>query len=187
MKVVLMSAAMGVMMASVAGAATVTSFDNFTPTSPYASWSTATITSGPTALGIQSTGFGGAYCNLPNVDGTGADTIQLDATVTAGVAGFIVALGDTTGHEWNYAWYGNPAGSYVFTKSITAFNFSTGGAGALDLANLDYIHIQVDPGAFGSTPYNVSFNDLQVISTVTPEPASLAVLSLGAMLLRRRR
>lgn len=180
-----MTAGLTLALASMASAVTVTSFDSFTPTSPYASWSTATFTSGPTALGVQSTGFGGAYCNLPNVDGTGADTLQLSATVTAGVAGFIVAVGDTTGHEWNYAWYGNPAGDYTFTKPIATPNFSTGAAGPLDLANIDYIHIQIDPGAFAAVAYDVSYNDLQVI--VTPEPASLGVLTLGAALLRRRR
>lgn len=170
---------------SMSQAVTVTSFDNFTPTSPYASWASGTITPGATGLGVQATGFGGAFCSLDNVDATGADTVQLQATVTAGVAGFIVALGDTSGHEWNYAWYGNPVGTYTFTKPVNTPNFSTGAAGQLDLANIDYIHIQVDPGAFGSTPYNVSYDDLSLV--VVPEPATAAVIASGVAFIRRRR
>jgi hypothetical protein len=134
---------------------------------------------------VVSTGFGGAYCNLPNVDATGADTVQFEATVNAGVAGFIVAIGDTTGHEWNYAWYGNPAGTYTFTKPVATPNFSTGAAGPLDLANIDYIHIQIDPGMFANTQYDVSYNDLSLV--VVPEPTSLAACALAACVARRRR
>lgn len=171
--------------ASFASAVTVTTFDNFTPTSAYGSWPGGTITSGATGLGVQATGFGGAYCNIDNVNGSGADTIQFTATVTSGTVGFVVCLGDTAGHEYNYAWYGNPAGTYTFTKLLSQPNFTTNTPGALDLANLDYLHIQVDPGMFGGVPYNVSYDDLQV--TVTPEPASLAMLTLGGLVLRRRR
>ncbi len=156
---------------SLVNAVAITTFDNWLPDSVYASWPNGTLSMNETNFGVTATGFGGGYANIiPNVDGTGANTVRLEASVNAGVAGFLVALGDTTGHEWNYAWYGNVPGGgvngsndYVFTKPIGSFNFSTGAAGQLDVANIDYIHIQVDPGFNPNLQYQVTYNDLSVI------------------------
>jgi autotransporter-associated beta strand protein len=159
------------MAASMVSATTVASFDEWFPDSVYGSWPNGELAMNPTSFGVKATGFGGGYANIiPNVDATGASVIQLSASVNAGVAGFLVALGDTTGHEWNYAWYGNiPGGGvggsndYVFTKPISSFNFSTGAAGQLDVANIDYIHIQVDPGFNPTLQYDVTYNDLSLV------------------------
>lgn len=186
MRILSMVAAVGatLALASLAHAVSFTleNFDNYTGAAPYAGFQTGTITPGPTSLRVQASGFGGAYIDYPDVNAVGGDTFQLKATVNSGLAGFVVALGDAAGHEKNYAFYGNPVGDYTFTRRLSGFNFSTGTSGPLDLANLAYAHIQVDPGT-SADPYDVTFNDL----SITPEPASLAACGLAGVLLRRRR
>jgi hypothetical protein len=166
----------------------VTSFDNFVPNSSYAAWgdgNVTTLTSGPTSFGVESLGFGGSFKDIiPNVDGTGETTVELDVSVlsaTIGEAGFVVALGDSDFTEWNYAWYGNLIGDHVLTKAINAPSFisNNGGNGTLDLNALDYIHIQVDAG--GPNAYSVTFNNLRLTGAVVPEPASLALAVCGVI------
>ena len=156
-------------------AVNITTFDDWLPDSVYASWPNGNLSPNATNFGVQATGYGGGYANIiPNPDGTGTNTVQLLATVNSGVAGFLVTLGDTAGHEWNYAWFGKTPGNgaggsndYVLTQNIADFNFQSGPLGQLDLANLDFIHIQVDPGGQNlTTPYDVTFNDLSVSSAV---------------------
>jgi hypothetical protein len=163
----------------------ITSFDNFLLNSAYGSWgdsNVATLTSGPTSFDVESLDFGGGFKDIiPNVDGTGETTLELDASVLAssiGEAGFVVALGDTDFTEWNYAWYGNLIGDHVLTKPISTPSFvsNAGSDGILDLSALDYIHIQVDPG--GANSYSVTFNNLRLTGAV-PEPASATLLLCG--------
>lgn len=172
-------------LASMSSAVTVTNFDNFSTTERYGSWQTGTVTSGPTALRIQATGYGSAYNDIADVNAAGTNTIQLNASVASGTAGFLITLGDGAGRERTYAWYGNGPGDYVLTKSLSTPNGSNAVFGPLDVSNIIFIHTQIDPGG-GAVSYDASFNDLQLITI--PEPTTLAALALaGVVGIRRRR
>ena len=169
------------------------SFDNFNLNSIYGSWAdsnVATLTSGPTSFNVESIDFGGGFHNvIPDVDATGETTIEMDVTVNAGIAGIVLAVGDSDFTEWNYAWYGLPPGNHVLTVPVNTplFVSNNGGNSMLDLNALDYIHIQVDEG-IGANFYDVSYNNLR-LTGVIPEPASALLLiagAIGLMVARRR-
>jgi hypothetical protein len=183
---------------STAAAATqLTPFDNFNLDAKYANWgnaATTTLTSGPTSYGIQSQGYGSGYKYLgQNIDARGNDTVQVDVTVNAGVAGFVIDISDKDNNGQQYAWYGLVPGggigggnNYLLTMPIASGSFF-GGTGVIDLANVSQLNIGIDPGAAAGIPYNVSFNDLSLTSSATPEPACLSVAALGLILAARRR
>lgn len=170
----------------------VTDFDNYVPNSTYEAWSdgnVTSITSGPASLTVESLDFGGAFKDIvPNVDGSGETHIELEVTVNSGAPGAIIALGDTGFTEFNYAWYGLPAGDHTLTMPLSTPTYIgvAGDDSMLDLANLDFIHTQVDAG--GAFAYNISFNNLRLVTPI-PEPATLGLLACGAglVVLRRRR
>lgn len=184
-----------VLSASASADTLITNFDSYVPNSLYGAWgdgNVTTITSGPTSYDVESLDFGGAYKDIiPNPDGTGETTVELDASVIAtslGNLGFVIALGDTDLTEWNYRWLGVTAGNHILTLPIDTPTFisNNGGNSVLDLDALDYIHIQVDPG--GANSYSVSFNNLRLTGAV-PEPASITLVVCGVaglLVLRRR-
>ena len=101
---------------------TVNSFDNFTSDALYASWSTATIVSGPTSYTITATGYGSNWKYNP-VDGSGYTNLQLTVSLSgpaaaAGKLGPIVTLEDADGTSYNFAWYGRTLGSHVLTMPL---------------------------------------------------------------------
>jgi len=158
----------------------ISTFDNFSSDALYASWSTATIDSGPTAYTITASGYGSNWKYLGTIDGTGYDFLQLTVTLSGGGDGFlgpIVTLKDADGTAYNYAWYGQSLGTHVLTKRVDEPTWTEpGGTPGLDLATLTHLHLQLDPGGYSGT-YTVSFEDLRLV----PEPTVGALLALGAM------
>ena len=181
-------------------ATTITTFDNFVSDALYPSWAlpSSTIVSGPTAYTITATGYGSnyKYIGFPAIDGVGNTHLELTVTLSGpagadGMLGPIIELIDGDGTDYNFAWYGQTLGSHVLTMPLNAPTWSNaaGGTPGLDLSTLTHMHMQLDPGGFGTSgAYTISFENLSLITV--PEPSSLALFGLGATglaVMRRRR
>lgn len=180
--------------------ATITTFDNFVSDALYPSWAlpSATIVSGPTAYSVTAIGYGSNYKYIedPARNGAGNTHIQLSVTLSGpagadGMLGPIITLIDTDGTRVNYAWFGQTLGSHVLTTAVDSptWTDAPGAIPGLDLAGLQHMHMQLDPGGFGTSGfYTVSWENLSLITV--PEPSSLALAGLGMTALafaRRRR
>jgi hypothetical protein len=153
---------------------TIESFDNFTPNALYASWPTplATITPGPTAWEVSSSAYGSLWKYEGDINGSGMTQVRLTLDISGDpgvIAGPIVDLVDNKGAWATFAWYGQTAGSYVLTADLSTTPW-------LNLADIQHIHIECDPGAFQGQ-YDLTFRDLSLV----PEPTSLTLLALGAL------
>jgi hypothetical protein len=178
------------------GDATISTFDNFTSGAMYASWASATIVSGPTSYDITATGYGSnwKYIGDLGINGVGnthlALTISLSGPPAAdGQLGPIITLVDGDESRYNFAWYGQTLGSQVLTKAVDSPTWidNPGTTPGLNLATLTHMHMQLDPGGFGTSgAYTVSWQDLRL--TLIPEPSTFALVGIGAvgLLLRRR-
>lgn len=149
---------------------TISTFDNFNLDGLFASWGSATIDSGPTAYTIRATGYGSGFEDInPNINASGETNIEVTVTLngTAGpndpVSGPIVSLVDGDGTYYNYAWYGQTIGTHVLTKNLSSPTWVTspGSTPGLDLATLDFFHLQDDPGAY-SGEYTISWEHLRL-------------------------
>jgi len=180
--------------------ANITTFDNFVSDALYPSWAlpSATIVSGPTAYSVTAIGYGSnyKYIGAPVINGAGNTHLELSVTLGGPVAadghlGPIIGLIDGDGTHVNYAWYGQLLGSHILTLPVGSptWTAAAGGTPGLDLSTLTHMHMQLDPGGFGSSgAYTVSFENLRLITV--PEPSSLALAGIGAAVLafaRRRR
>ena len=178
---------------------TITTFDNFVSDALYPSWAlpSATIVSGPSAYTITATGYGSnyKYIGAPAINGVGNTHLELTVTLSGpagadGHLGPIIGLIDGDGTHVNYAWYGQLLGSHVLTVPIDSptWTDAPGTTPGLDLSTLTHMHMQLDPGGFGTSGfYTVSWENLSLITV--PEPSSLALFGLGAMglaIMRRR-
>jgi len=179
------------------------------------SWNSSnggTITDNPTSITITTDatpsagGYGTAYHNLysqddPNViDISGSSVLQLDVTINSGDAGLFVDLQDGEGDYWQYAYgYGligsGNAAPQEPGETITELPnnellldvpldepYSENGSPTFDFTQLVLFRLEDDPGA--SLVNSISFNDLSAVNV--PEPASLALGSVGCLLLARR-
>lgn len=145
----------------------INNFSNFNMTGRYASWGSATITSGPSDYRIQAVGgFGGGFYDInPNVDLTGATSVQLDMTVNpaSSAGGILVVLSDNDGTEYRWSWFGlMPGNTYALSAPITSGGLASAGAvPGLDLSNISYFHLQ---GDFATT--DITIDRLAVTSAL---------------------
>ena len=146
------------------------------PDALYASWATpaATITQHADSWQVTSIGYGSLWKYEGDIDGSGATQVQLTIDIAGDpgfIAGPIVDLIDNNGAWATYAWYGiDTPGSYVLTADLSTTPW-------LNLADIQHIHLECDPGAAPTIRYDLTFQDLSLI----PEPTSLTLLALGAI------
>ena len=179
---------------------TITTFDSFTSDALYPSWAlpSATIVSGPLSYDITASGYGSnyKYIGFPAINGAGNTHIELTVTLSGplaadGMLGPIIGLIDGDGTHVNYAWYGQTLGSHVLSMPVDSPTWiaAAGTTPGFDLASLTHMHMQLDPGGFGTSGfYTVSWENLSL--TIVPEPTALALVGMGAaglVVLRRRR
>lgn len=154
---------------------TISTFDEFTSNALYASWATGTVESGPTSYSITATGYGSNWKYNP-VDGSGNTTVELTVTLSgppaaSGFLGPIITLVDADGTSCDYAWYGQTLGQHVLTKAVDSPTRIgvPGSIVGLDLATLTHLHLQLDPGGFGTSgPYTVEWENLSLIGADVP-------------------
>lgn len=176
----------------------ITDFNNFVSDALYPSWAlpSATIISGADSYSITAIGYGSNYKYIEDASRQGAGYTKLELTVTLsgpaeadGHLGPIVTLIDMDGTKNNYAWYGQTLGSHVLTMDLSSPTWTdTPLNPGLDPNALQHMHMQLDPGGFGSRgAYTIEWENLALTGFV-PEPSSLLLLSSGlAMLFGIRR
>ena len=189
----LVASSVGLVLSAAASAApvTLTTFDNFTLDATFGSWGApfATLTSGPDRFTIHSHDYGSGYKYLGGeFNAAGNDTVQLQVTVSEGVAGCLVDLVDANNNGIAFRFYGlvpgggtNGTNDYTLTMKLADGAYFTG-TGVLDTTRISQMNIEIDPGPTHDF-YTASFNDLQLI----PEPTSLALIGAAGLLLGRRR
>jgi len=156
---------------------TITAFENFKSDALYPAWDTAAINSTPTNYVITATGYGSnyKYIGYPHLDGTGCTTLELDVTLSGpaaadGLLGPIVTLIDADGTTYSYCWYGQTLGHHVLTMPINepTIKDKVGTVPGLDLANLQHMHLKLDPSHFGkSGAYTIAWNKLRLTGGAT--------------------
>lgn len=157
-------------------------FSNFNLSGTFASWDTATITSGADDYRIQFLNFGGGFFDInPDVDGTGETEIELIVSVNDGSTegGVLAVLADSDGTELVFSWFGLVPGDYVLTRELASGNPGAPGAdGVFNQSSIGFFQLQGDFVAG-----DLTFDNL----ALTPEPASAVAVLLGALALLRRR
>ena len=164
---------------------TISAFENFNLDGLFPSWSQGTAVSQPTGYSITASGYGSGYKAItPALDATGETNLELTVTLSGtggpstAISGPIVSLVDADGTFYNYAWYGQTAGTHVLRANLSTPTFTTaaGSAPGLDLSHLAFFHLQDDPGSY-SGQYTITFNLLRLtgapllaISSQTYEP-----------------
>lgn len=196
-----LAVALGMMLlASTAKAdALITNFDNFVSDALYPSWAlpSSTVVSGPTGYSITATGYGSNYKYIEDASRQGTGYTKLELTVTLsgppaadGHLGPIVTLIDIDGTRNNYAFYGQTLGSHVLTADLATPTWSDapGGTPGLDPNGLQHMHMQLDPGGFGTQgAYTIVWENLSLTGFV-PEPSSMLLLgSCGLFFAMRRK
>lgn len=163
-------------------------FSSFELGGAWGSWSNPGATfSGPTSFDVETypgAGWGGGWhYNWPLIpDASAETTVELKLNVYDGssIGIPLVVLQDGDGTQFVYNWLDVGPGVHTLTRAINdpAWIAAAGGTPGLDLSFIQFIQIQ---GDFGYT--KMSWDNL----ALTPEPASLAVFGLGALLTLRRR
>jgi hypothetical protein len=178
----------------------------------YAGWATATITSQPTGLEFNSSGYGSGHLQLStpltlNANDTIA-TLTLTINSYGGDTG-VTASGIYTGLPFvlddslaspptlgGYSGPGNagndPGASWSGNVVTLTQALSSAEVTAIQTGNdvLTGFNLEVDPASDESDPYDITFNSLVLSPAAVPEPASMALAGVGAacfMFLRRRK
>lgn len=163
----------------------------FTP--GYESWSSASITTGPDSLNVVSSGFGGAVGQVfGTLEAAGSTHVELDITInsTDEPVNITALVEDADGTQNVWQWYGigtdngiNGTDNHKLSfrmETVTDENL-IGNAHSwqtvandltpedledndvLDLDNLKFFHIQVEPESLDTNSnYDVSFNNFSV-------------------------
>jgi hypothetical protein len=155
-----------------------TSFDNFFSDALYASWAApeTVIVDGPTSYSITATGYGSNYKYLGIINGLGETNVELTVTlagppVADGLLGPIISLVDGDGTYVNYAFFGQTLGQHVLNAPLSAPSWITapGTTAGLDLTNIQHLHMQMDPGGFGTQgAYTVTWENLRLTGAPGP-------------------
>ena len=173
---------------------------NTAPNALYPSWNTATITSQPTGLEVHATNYGSLYYVVPAGNVQTLNTLDTIATLTFTVNSPSVAniswigtpfiLNDNSGAH-TYGGYsasgngGSDPGTTWNGNVVTMTEILSAGQLAAIQAGGDAIYsfnLQVDPASFTGPPiYDITFNSLVLSRAPVPEPASLALVGLGAV------
>src|SRR5579862_280499 len=120
-------------------------FQNFNLDGLFSSWTSAAVDSTATNYSITASGFGSGYKALnPVVDASGETNLELIVTLSASgatagpISGPIVSLVDSDGTFYNYAWYGQTAGTHILRESLSSPTFisAAGSVPGLDLSKL---------------------------------------------------
>jgi hypothetical protein len=174
------------------GTTVVTDFHNFNLSVLYANWdpvnwtfSAPVITSGPLSYRIVAQGYGSGAYNLPSpLSVPGATEIRLsftlNSTTPATWMGPNFDFTDGT-HQVQYLNYNNYSGPGTYTLTVPV--------GSLNVSDIRAFNLEFDPAGYGvAAPYDITFNSLSLLTPV-PEPASFALLALGAtgFVMARRR
>ena len=172
----------------------------------YANWSTsATITSQPTGLEINSGGYGSLFYSIPAAQRVTMNPLDNQVTLTFTVnsnpslmvwVGTPFILDDTASNSITYGGYsgdgngGNPAGvtwnGNVVTETVP---LSAGTIAAIQTGNIDGFNLEFDPAVMTGAPvYDVTFNSIALSVAPVPEPGTFALAGLaGAGLIAWRR
>jgi len=127
---------------SVMAETVISTFDDFNLDGLFPSWAVATVVSSPTGYSITASGYGSGYKGInPNIDATGETNIELTVTLSGAgpanspISGPIVSLVDADGTFYNYAWYGQTAGTHVLKANLSTPTFisAPGSVSGLDL------------------------------------------------------
>ena len=172
-----------------ASAQTLSDFSSFSLSGTYVAWDAGTFTSGATDWRAEAFDFGGGFFNLPApVDASANNTLEVMLTVNPATTAdkFNIVLFDADGTERVYRFDGlGIGGPQTLTKDLGDFlqDNNPGGVPGLDTSALTVFHLQGtfengNPGLF----LDITFDNL----AITPEPASLALLGIGGLLLTRR-
>lgn len=159
----------------------VSTFDTFFENALYASWAApeAIINSGPESYSVTATGYGS---NWTYIEGTvepaaGSTHLELDIALSGpaeadGFLGPIITLVDADNTRHSYAWYGQTLGDHLLTMPVTSPTImaSPGTVPGLDLDALVHMHMELDPGEYGTSgAYTVEWKNLNLI-TVEGQP-----------------
>lgn len=156
----------------------ITTFDDaYFEDALYASWASGTIEYGPDSYSVTATGYGSnwTYIGGYGIDGTGNTHVKLDVTLEGPPAaeahlGPIITLVDADGTRNNYAWFGQLLGNNILTLPVASPSWveAAGTTPGLDLAAIDHMHLQIDPGGYGQQgPYTVHWNELSLVTLNT--------------------
>ncbi|MEJ5237929.1 MAG: hypothetical protein WHT82_06195 [Limisphaera sp.] len=154
----------------------IANFDSLFTMDGLFAWADATVVATDTGYSITDVCYGSGYKDI-NVDASGETTVMVTVTLDGppeaeGHLGPIVSLVDADGTFYNYAWYGQRRGRHVLTMDVQQPTFVSGAGTVpgLDLAKLDFFHLQLDPGFFGcGGAYTVIWHDFRLVGAPGPQ------------------